>query len=165
MESQEPRRKRLAAGAIFLLPLLLIYWLFWGRILLIDTGGHDLSEFFDLTCFEVLRPDMTRSEITRKMGQPQETDIPYKEPDYVEVRWIYKRPKGLLNYYVEKDDSPGGSVEFVPNRMTIDEFMKTPLGSLTGKRFIEVRRGKKLLMSIRLKHDRVIKEITWFTPS
>ncbi len=143
---------------------LFLYWLFWGRILTINTNGRDLSKIVNLSYFENLHPNMTRTEISEKMGQPAEIDVPDidRASDYVEIRWIYKRPSGFLNYYVEQEDIPGGSVEYVPNNMELNEFLLVPLKSLFGKKFIEINNKDSHLITISLESDKRIKKINWY---
>ena len=144
--------------------LLLFYWMFWGRILTIDTQDKNLSDFVNLTYFEGLHPNMSRTEISNKMGQPTIIDVPYeeKENDYIEIRWIYERPKGLLNYYVEQEDIPGGSVEYIPNDMNLNEFLFVVPNFMILKKFIEINNGKNHLITIKLKGNNKIKEINWY---
>ncbi len=144
--------------------LLFFYWLFWGRILKIDTGDRDLGGIVNLTYFEDLHPDMTRTEISEKMGQPTKIDVPDidEEINYIEIRWIYERSEGLLNYYVEQEDIPGGSVEYIPDDMNLNEFLLVAPKSLFGKKFVEINNGDNHLMTIRLKGNKKIKEINWY---
>ena len=148
----------------FILLLSLVYWLFWGRIITIETNGKNLNKIVNLECFELLQPDMSRTEISEKMGQPTKIDVPYveKENDYVEIRWIYERPKGLLNYYVEQEDIPGGSVEYIPNNMDLNNFLMDVPKSLFGKKFIEINDKKNHLITIKLKRNKKIRTINWY---
>ncbi len=162
----EKIRKNIGITIGITLFFLIFYWLFWGRILTIDTQDKDLSDIVNLTYFEALHPNMSRTEISVKMGQPTKIDVPYeeKENDYIEIRWIYERPKGLLNYYVEQEDIPGGSVEYIPNDMNLDDFLLVAPKSLFGKKFIRINNGRNHLITIKLKGNKKIKEINWYTP-
>lgn len=157
--------KGIIVGIILLLLISLgFYWLFWGRNLIININNRDLSEVVNMSYFEVLYPDMTRTEISGKMGQPTKIDVPDidEEVNYVAIRWIYERPNGLLNYYVEQEDIPGGSVEYIPNSMHLSEFLFVEYESLLGKRFVEIVNDGNHLMTIRLKEGGEIEKINWY---
>lgn len=146
----------------------LFYWLFWGRILVLETQGVPLSSIVELSYFELLHPDMSRSEIDEKMGQPTRIDVPYVESDgsgevdYAEIRWIYERQNAQLSYYVEEEDVPGGSVEYIPEKMKLSDFFKRLPGRLFGRQFIEIRSGDEKIMFIRLKKGDEIRKINWY---
>lgn len=141
-----------------------LYWLHWGRILVIDIGDNQLSEVINLDYFESLHPDMSRTEISQKMGQPTMIDVPDvdEDIDYIEIRWIYERPEGSLNYYVMQKDIPGGSVEYIPEDMVLNKFLFNPPKSLFGKSFVEIRSNKDKLMTIRMGWDKKVKKINWY---
>ncbi len=160
----EKHKSNIGIIIVLTLSISLFYWLFWGRILTIDANGKALNEIVNLTYFELLQPDMSRTEISETMGQPTKIDVPYmeKENDYVEIRWIYVRPQGMLNYYVEQEDIPGGSVEFIPNNMDLNDFLLEHPKSLFGKRFIKIIDGENHLMTIRIKGNKKIKKVNWY---
>jgi hypothetical protein len=155
--------KHISAGLLVL--ALVVYWLFWGRILVIDARGKSLDAVVDLSYFEGLHPHMTRTEISNKMGQPTNIDVPYedKSENYVEIRWMYKRPSGSLNYYVEQTDTPGGTPEYIPNDLGLDGFLRGTPKSLIGRTFVEIHDGTNRLV-IRLKGNKKIKAINWYAP-
>ncbi|MFC1609108.1 hypothetical protein ACFL2R_02110 [Patescibacteria group bacterium] len=70
---------------ILVIAICFVYWLFWGRILSIDIKNQPLGEIVNLCYFESLYPDISRSEISQKIGQPGMIDVPYTEEDYVEI--------------------------------------------------------------------------------
>jgi hypothetical protein len=149
---------------IIILFFLFLYWLLWGRTLTIDIGGKDLDKIVNLKYFEGLYPNMTRTEISEKMGQPTKMDVGDidKKINYIEIRWIYERPNGSLNYYVEQEDVSGGSVEYIPNNMELNEFLLIPQESLFGKKFIEINNKDSHLITISIGESKRIKKINWY---
>ncbi len=147
---------------MLILICVIIYWLVWGRILKIDIKTQDLDDVVDTSYFEELYPNMSRTEISEKIGQPTLIDVPYQDEDYVEIRWIYERENGTLSYYVMQEDVPGGSIEYIPNDMYISDFLAVTPEKLFGKRFIEINSGNNHLITIKVKGNKKIKTINWY---
>lgn len=139
-----------------------------GRTIVLKLDGRSLSDLVYLGCFADLRPDMKRSEIHNLMGEPYRvhvTDIEYGENgevEYQEICWAYPCKSGILNYYVEEYDVPGGSVEYVPDSMSLDNFFRIPLKVDFGKRFIEIRNNNRCILEVRLADKNTIKRINWY---
>ena len=145
-----------------------VLWLICGRTVVLSLDGRELSRVVDLACFGNLRPDMRRSEIKAIMGEPERvhvTDIEYGkdgEVEYQEIRWAYAADAGIVAYYVEEYNIPGGSVEYVPEKMRLAEFFRIPLHIGFGKRFIEVRNSGRCLLVVRLRDGDTIERINWY---
>jgi len=144
------------------------FWLVRGRMIVVDLKGQDLGTLVDLSCFHPLKPDMRRSEIRSLVGEPERvhvTDMEYDkngEVEYQEIRWVFPRADGVLAYYVEEYDTPGGSVEYVPQNMTVENLFIVPVSIGFGKRFIEVRNQGRCLIQVRLRGAETIEKINWY---
>ena len=162
-------KKKWAIVAILVAILLAaLLWLVRGRTVVIALNDRHLSEVVDLSCFAPLCPDMRRSEIQKVLGQPYRvhvTDVEYDadgEIEYQEIRWVYTRDAGDLAYYVEEYDTPGGSVEYVPEHLRVKEFFLIPVHIGFGKRFVDVRDSEGTLLTVRLGKDGLVDRINWY---
>lgn len=146
----------------------ILFWLIRGRVVVVRLQGRELSDVVDLNCFAGLRPDMKRSQIHAVMGEPDRvhvTDIEYDEDgeiEYQEIRWAYLCKGGVLAYYVEEYDVPGGSVEYVPENMRVSDFFRLPVHVGFGERFVEVQGGDRHLLTVQLKSRDRIEKINWY---
>jgi hypothetical protein len=156
---------------IFLLSLLILlfYWLLYGRTVVINLGSKNLEEIVDLSCFEGLHADMTRTNVNAALGQPWRmyvTDIEYDkngEIEYQEICWSYRRESSFLNYYVEEYDVPGGSVEYIPEHMRVSDFFRLDFHVGLCKRIVEINNDDgHHLLTVSLKGRDSIKRINWY---
>lgn len=139
-----------------------------GSTVVLNIEGQKLDSIIDLSCFHPLKPDMCRSEIKLRIGEPKRvhvTDMQYDENgnvEYQEIRWVFPRTDGVLAYYVEEYDTPGGSVEYVPQNMIVDDLFKMSVPIGLGKHFIEVRNQGRCLIQVCLKDEKAIEKINWY---
>jgi len=144
-------------------------WLARGRTVVISLDNRRLPAIVDLHYFTPLRPDMQRSEICRLLGEPHRihvTDIEYDadgEVEYQEIRWEYARDRGVLAYYVEEYDTPGGSVEYVPEHLRVEDFFLIPVNVGFGKRFVDVRDAQGILLTVRIGKGCLVDRINWYS--
>lgn len=144
------------------------FWLVRGRTLVLNLDARELAAVVDLSFFHPLKPGMRRSEIRALVGEPERvhvTDLEYDEDgkiEYQEIRWVFPRAGGVLAYYVEEYDTSGGSVEYVPQKMTVEELFRIPVSVGLGKRFIEVRNQGRCLIQVRLQGRDRIEKVNWY---
>ena len=96
-----------------------VYWFVWGRVLTIKTNSQQLNSIINLTCFENIRPNMSRSQISRILGQPT---LLQAESDGGTI-WTYERTKGALIYHTPVEDNCKGVLEFIPKNNTSNDFL------------------------------------------
>lgn len=147
---------------------MVFFWFVRGRTVVLNLNGRELASVVDLSFFSPLMPEMRRSEIRALLGEPERvhvTDVEYDdngEVEYQEIRWVFPRDSGILAYYVEEYDTPGGSVEYIPENMTVTDLFRVPVLIGLGKRFIEVRDQGRCLIDVCLGDKDRIERINWY---
>ena len=163
--------KRIWIAVVILVLLLMaaaFCWLVFGRTVVLRLNGRRLGAVADLSFFRPLKPDMRRSEVRALLGEPDRvhvTDVEYDENgevEYQEIRWVFPRPEGILAYYVEEYDTPGGSVEYLPQSMALADLFRIPVSVGWGKRFIEIRSQGRRLVHVYLRDRRTIEKVNWY---
>ncbi len=151
----------------FLLGILLIHYN--SGEMEIEIGAKNLEEIIDLSCFEGMEPDMKRSEILKKYGNPDRMYVKNIEYDeggnikYQELCWEYRRKHGILNYYVDEYDKPNGSPEYISHNLTINDLFKISIKPKDKKKYsIKITRDGHNLIIISVNNFNKVDIISYY---
>ncbi len=131
----------------------------------IDLGTNQLEDILDICFFEGLIPLMSKQDVVAIIGNTTQIYVENEDGEKYE-RWVWGRPRGIINYYFEPTKDGGiGSPEFLPNNLTVDELFFKPLQfhlEPNKKHLIEIKgKDKRLFVTVRT-FGKTVKRINYY---